>query len=200
MATKNTSESFMPSNYNVPTSGGADFMKLQDGENRFRILSTPVIGYEGWKDGKPFRREETVCSITPDMVDLDTKFDPAGKPKINHFWAFAVWNTTEKKVQILELTQKTIMSPLHDLINDADWGDPRKYDISITRTKVGDKVTYTVKPFPHKDLTAEIKTAYDDSDIDPRSILKGGNTDTASGVDFKASAQNTKANIDDVGF
>ena len=167
-------------------------MKLQDGENRFRILSAPVIGYEGWKDGKPFRREESVCSITPDMVDLDTKFT-AGKPKINHFWAFAVYNTAEKKIQILELTQKTIMGALHNFINDVEWGDPRKYDVSIVRIKTGDKTTYTVKTFPPTTLTAEVKQMYEDSDVDPRSILKGGNTDTAEGVSFKEKAQNTKA-------
>jgi hypothetical protein len=165
-------DTFFPSNYSAPSTGGADFMKFQDGENRFRILTAPVIGWEGWKDGKPFRREETVCSITPEMVDVDTKFDPAGKPKINHFWAFAAYNYAEKKVQILELTQKTIMAGIQALANDTDWGDPRKYDLNVTKVKQGDKTTYTVMNKPHKELSSEVKEAFEESDIDPRSILK----------------------------
>ena len=146
-------------------------MKFQDGDNRFRILSKVVIGTEWWKDAKPFRKEEMVCTITPDMADIDTKFNPEGKPKINAFWAFAVWNYTEKKVQILSMTQKTIMGAIHSFVNDSDWGDPRKYDLNVSKVKQGDKTTYTVKTYPPKEITKEIKQAYEDSDVDPRSIL-----------------------------
>jgi hypothetical protein len=36
-----------------------------------------------------------------------------------------VWNLDAKKIQILEITQSTILAPLQQLIQNEDLGDPR---------------------------------------------------------------------------
>jgi hypothetical protein len=48
-------DEFLPTNYEVPVSDG-NYMKLKIGENRFRVLSSAIVGYEYWtKDNKPVR-------------------------------------------------------------------------------------------------------------------------------------------------
>ena len=45
-----------------------------------------------------------------------------------------VWNYKESRIQILELTQAGLKRELVTLAKDEEWGDPRKYDISITKS------------------------------------------------------------------
>lgn len=160
--------SFLPKDYKAP-SGSSDFMKLEEGVNRFRIMSEAEIGWEGWKDNKPFRRKGAEQNITPDEVDTDEKY---GKPKISHFWAFKVFDFADKKVKILEITQKTVMKAIESLVNDEDWGDPVNYDIAIERSKNGERTVYTTKPFPPKKITGEMQDALDASTADLEALFK----------------------------
>ena len=166
--------SFLPNNYKLPETSNS-FLKLQDGENRIRILSDARVGYEGWKDSKPFRREEIVCSITPDEVDIDEKY--SGKPKINLFWAFIIWDYTDKAIKIATITQKTVLKAIEQLANDEDWGDPKEYDIAINKVKNGERTTYTVSPKPAKKLTKEIEDALEASELSIDSIFKAKEDD-----------------------
>lgn len=164
---------FLPEGYKAPT-GTSEFMKLVEGQNRFRILSKPVIGWEGWKDGKPFRREGIEKNVEKDEVDIDQKY---GKPKINHFWAFTVFDYTDKKVKLYEVTQKSIMKAIQAITEDDDWGDPEGYDLGIEKTVKGDKTSYTVKPYPPKKISPEIKEALEESTVDPESLFKDSDDD-----------------------
>lgn len=158
----------IPKDVKIPKSTG-QFAKLQDGRNKFRFLSDIVRGWEGWKDKKPFRHEGDTCKIKDAQVDKK----PDGKPNINYFWAMAVWNYAEEKVQVLEITQKTIMTPLYDMEQNADWGDLKGYDIEINKKKEGDKTSYTVLGIPPKPLSDAIKQAYEDSDVDLTKLFAG---------------------------
>lgn len=159
----------IPKNTVIPKSSG-QFAKLQDGQNRFRVLSDVVRGWEGWKDKKPFRHEGDVCKIKPEEVDLNQN----GSPNINYFWAMVVWNYTEKKVQVLTVTQKTIMGALFQLEeNTEDFGDLKNYDIIINKTKVGDKTTYNVQGTPAKPLAENIITDYEESKVDLSKLFDG---------------------------
>ncbi len=165
--------SFLPKDYKAPT-GTNEFMKLAEGSNRFRILTPAVIGWEGWKDGKPFRRSGIDQNITEDEVSIDEKY---GKPKINHFWAFTVFDYTDKKVKLYEITQKTIMKAIQAIVEDEDWGNPEEYDIAIEKAVKGEKTSYTVKPYPHKPISKEIKDAFEASSVDPESLFKDAEND-----------------------
>ena len=161
--------SFLPKDYSLPALSG-QFMKLQDGENRIRVLSDAVIGWEGWKNNKPFRHEGAECNITPDMVDVDQKYV---KPKINHFWAFVVYNCIEKKIQILQINQKTIMKKLHAFTEDEDFGDPKGYDIVISRVKNGDKTEYDAIAKPPKPVDSAIAQLYSNTEVNLNSLFEG---------------------------
>lgn len=138
---------FLPTDYEAP-SGNSSYMKIQDGENKFRILSKPIIGWLDWKDKVPhrFRFKEK-----PEK--------PLDKGPIKHFWAFLVWNYSEQSVQILEITQATIQKAIQDLSKDDEWGAPFFYDLKVTRKGKDLDTTYSITPSPKKDLMDEIKKA-----------------------------------------
>jgi hypothetical protein len=121
--------SFLPTEYTkIPTN--SDYMKLTDGQNTFRVLSSAVVGYKYWTiQNKPVRSRERWDSIPDDM-----KPEKDGTYKFDHFWAFVVWNYDETRVQILELTQVTIQGAMKAYVDNARWGDPKMYDITVTKS------------------------------------------------------------------
>lgn len=169
--------SFLPDNYDVPSAGGTNFMKFQEGENRFRILTAARLGWQGWKDNKSFNREGVEKNIEDDEVDVDEKFG-TGKPKIKHFWVFVVWDYQEEKIAILQLTQNTVMKSIKELQDDEDWGDPREYDLTVTQKKEGNFTKYSVKPSPQKPLKAAIEEAFEETDIDLDQIIFSEKSDS----------------------
>src|ERR1700751_1003661 len=102
---------FLPENYEAPKSGGS-YMKLQDGENKIRILSKPIIGWVGWENRKPIRSK----------VKPARTFDQGKEAK--HFWAFIIWNYATEAIEIMEITQRGIQKAIESLSKDSDWGAP----------------------------------------------------------------------------
>lgn len=156
MPTK-TKSSFVPEGYEVKTSGG-DFFKLNAGDNKFRILTDAVVGREGWKDNKPFRRGGADAQIDADEVDMDAK---TKKPKVNDFMAFYVYNHNDDKVQIASFTQTGIKKAIVEYASDEDWGHPTGFDITVNKTGEGLTTKYTVKPSVPKALPAAAQKIVD---------------------------------------
>lgn len=169
-------KNFLPENYTVPENENAgSYMKFQNGENRFRVLSSAVIGYECWKleNGKPTPvRGKTADEVEKKGYDRIDKFGNQQKPK--HFWAFVVYNYKEKDIEILEVTQKRIMSSIQELVNDSDWGNPKNYDVVVFRKGEGMDTEYTVQPKPAKELDKTIKEKYEKMNIDLTQLYDNG--------------------------
>jgi len=167
--------SFLPPDYKVPA-GQNNYMKFTTGENIFRILSNPIIGWEWWTDehdqeGKEIRtphRAHDYESVPVSAVDEEGR-------GVKHFWAMIVWNYQDKKIQILEITQKGIQRAIHALEKSKGWGDPKGYDISVTR--IGEKLDteYSVMPIPPKPLSDEIRSAYKNTSINLEALYEGKN-------------------------
>jgi hypothetical protein len=152
---------FMPEGYEVPSS--SNYLKLQQGDNRIRIVSTPVIGWEDWKDNKPIRFH---------MVDKpQASIDPE-KP-VKHFWAMLVWDYKAGKLAILEITQKSIQKTIQGLAKSEDWGSPLNYDITISKTGTGFDTEYSVVPVPPKALTENIKEAVLATQVNLEAMFEG---------------------------
>ena len=148
-------DNFFPTeDYKLPDN--SNYFKFKDGENNFRVLSSAIVGFEYWNtDNKPIRSKEKL-EYTPEDIRLEH-----GKPTpIKHFWAFVVWNYEAGKVQILELTQKTIMSSMQALIKNEKWGNPKGYDITVTRTGSGLDTEYQVMPNPHTEIDSGVEETY----------------------------------------
>ena len=143
--------SFLPSEYKEPENING-YMKLIEGNNSFRILSSAIVGWEYWtKDKKPVR-SKTPFEETPNIK----KNPKTGQDEpVKEFWAFVVFNYHVGKIQILEITQKTIKSGIQSLIDNPKWGDIFKYDVVITKTVTGDKTTYQVIAEPPVGETKE---------------------------------------------
>ena len=148
------------------------FAKLEKGENRFRILSDIVSGFEYWKilpDGK----KAPVRSKSP--VDMDFSDIPPNE-KVRNFWIFAVWK--DERVQVLEITQKSIQKAISSFISDEDYGDTLNYDIVINRTGDGLDTEYTITPKPPRELSDEATTSWAETleeGFDLDSIFTSGN-------------------------
>jgi len=128
----------LPSNYEVPQSGNGDlYVKLEPGENRFRILEAPTTGFIVWKDQKPTRYK--------DKSDV-----PVGSEDVKHFWFVPVW--MNDKVCFLEIAQKTVISELAFLDQNEDWGDLPDYDVLVHREGEGMETKYRVQPIPKRKL------------------------------------------------
>ena len=141
---------FLPEDYEPPVASG-NYMKLQAGENRIRILSAPVLGWEDWTpEKKPVRFHYDSKPAKP--------IDPS-RP-VKHFWAMIVWNYKEERIQILHVTQSTIRTVIGALSENEDWGAPYFYDLKIT--KKGEKVDteYSIIPCPKKPASEALRQAF----------------------------------------
>lgn len=163
--------SFLPDEYELPA-GPSKYMKFEEGQNPFRILSKPIIGYEYWTEEKGKRTPNRVRTFD----EVPEEFKGKDRANTKHFWAFVVYNRKAEQVQILEITQRTIMAGIKALVEDADWGSPLKYDIVVTRTKTGSRemdVEYSVMPRPHKALEEEVKEQSKEISINLEALYEG---------------------------
>ena len=167
---------FLPTNYKIPEE--SNYMRFGQGENIFRVLSSAIVGMEYWKttkddSGKEIRRPVRVkMGVSVDINELDK--DKKGElimPK--HFWAFVVWNRNAEKVQILEITQSGIRKKITALINSKAWGDPKEYDITITREGEGWDTEYSVMPNPKEKIDAGIVRLAKDLNINLEALFEG---------------------------
>ena len=162
--------SFLPSNYKVPTD--SKYMKFQAGDNMFRVLSDAITGWEWWTsetiDGKEVRKPNRVME---EAAIPASEIDDEQLPK--HFWAFVVWNYKDERVQILEITQKSIQMKIRALSQSKGWGDPKGYDIQVSRS--GEKLAtkYELMPIPPEKVDEEIMKKYKEMSINLPALFTG---------------------------
>lgn len=159
--------SFLPSTYEKVPKAPSNYMSFEEGTNRFRILSSAIVGYSYWNtQTKPVRSREKWATLPADI-----KPDRFGNIRINHFWAFVVWNYQENLVQILEVTQATIQRAMKIKIDNRN-GDAKGYDFIITRTD-GDPVDYDVDVAEASPLAPEIEAAYKAKPVNLEALYDG---------------------------
>lgn len=150
-------DSFLPEGYTVPDKA-RQFMKLQNGDNLVRVLTSPLLGWVIFtEDKKPVRKEfiDGNNNFTKDeLIEFKAKKNEEGHieaPK--HFWMLLVWDFQTNSPKVLEVTQVSIIKKLHAYLKDEDWGDLREYNVNITRSGTNKNDTeYDVIAKPKKDL------------------------------------------------
>jgi hypothetical protein len=155
---------FLPSGYKVPESV-SNYMKFKEEKNKFRVLDSAITGYEWWTEDASGRHPNRTKTMEE---AVDQGVDP-----IKHFWAFPVYNYQQKAVQILEITQKTIMNGIKELVKSEDWGDPKGYDITVGKTGEKLETVYSVMPSPVKPISQEIVDKYKEMDLDLTALYRG---------------------------
>src|SRR5258706_654653 len=161
---------FLPSDYQAPKSNSG-YMRFQDGENRFRIISLAIFGWEDWKDDKPIRfrynakPEKSVNPLKP----------------FRHFWAFIVWNYADAKIQILEIVQASIRKRLEELSKDVKWGQPYGYDIRVLKQGEAVETKYMVLPCTPQEIDPHIRSEFYKLPLDLEELFRAGDPFQAVG-------------------
>lgn len=159
---------FLEKGYEVPQAG-SNYMRLQKGTNKFRILSSAIVGYEYWNvDKKPVRQREK-----PKMTPADIRMEEDGSPSdFKHFWAFVVWDYADNTVKILEITQATIQRGMKMKIDNRK-GDAKGYDFIITRTGDGLGTEYDIDALDPAPLSQEAEKAYNARPVNLEALFEG---------------------------
>lgn len=168
--------------YDIPST--SNYMKFEDGDNQFRILGsfadgTVIQGIEYWKtvEGKrkPIRLAKQLDGTFPSVPMSELEINKYGDQDMpRYFWAMPVWNYQDKKVQILEITQKTILNYIKKMVSNSKWGDPINYDFIVTKAKgKNDKVEYTVTNNPKEAMPGEIMDTYKNTFINIKALFDG---------------------------
>ena len=153
----------------IPSSGGkGKFAKLDVGDNVFRFMDTPVVGYLWWDDNNSCHRVKT-ANEAPDNVDL------------KYFWQFPVY--IDGEIRIMDITQKTVLNAIQDITkSDPGYSDLGKYDIKVTGTGEGMERKYTVVPLPVKAISKDGAEAWKNGkdSWDPKAVFENGSTEVTS--------------------
>jgi len=165
---------FLPEGYEIPQEN-SQYMKFINGQNKFRILESPVLGFVYFNtNNKPVRSR--TMPVSPKDLGLNKYTGETNR--VEHFWGLKVYNFLTKRIELLEVKQKTIQSQILSFANDPDWGNPKDFNITIDKKgdyKKGEKVEYLVKFSPKgNEITAEMQKAINEIDIDFEEWLKGG--------------------------
>ena len=159
---------FLPENYKDPK-GSSNYLKLEEGNIKVRILSDVTTGWEYWTEKDNKRHPTRVRDYKQVPTEVRSAIDDKDKPKF--FWMIYVWNYDQDKAQIFEITQITIRRTIENLYKDKSWGDPKRYDLSVTRTGEGFDTEYTVVPTPPTKFSTKGK---DIPEIDMDKIFENG--------------------------
>jgi hypothetical protein len=145
---------------NATGGGYLSLSKLPDGGSvRFALLSDePLEFHECWGQAngvnKPFRfeHEPTYEDVVAEMGEFEPREGRGGPGTADVKFAIAlpVYGYETGKVQVLQLTQKSIIKELDAISQLDDYENLLDWDFQVTKTGTGLTTTYTVRPLPRK--------------------------------------------------
>ena len=187
--------SLLPEDYNASEfekesseGGQSQFFSLKDGQARtIRIMGdqdkpeTFVMGYSAWRDKKKRNAPNTDRGYSEmvEYAEIQTFTDRNGneveRKEPKKFWLFQIYNVTEKRAQVWEVTRKDIRRVLEEYERNPKWGDLNQYDITVTRTGKDMDTIYSLMPEPPKEPPSdEIIKAIKEARIDCSAVFKDG--------------------------
>jgi hypothetical protein len=160
------------------------FMKLESGKNRFRFVGNPVSGFiffgkvereDGSETSKPYRRREVEGEFSvEEMINRNVRINKDGEMEgQKYFIASLVYNYQKDKLQVLEITQKSILKALKRHIESEEYGHPSGYDLTVEKEGEGMKTDYTVVVSPPKPLSEDIEQALGEVSCDLEKLFDG---------------------------
>jgi hypothetical protein len=181
--------SFLPANYEMPTKSD-QFMKLETGNNKFRILGALHEGYLFFtEDNKPKRKRiirdangaipKNARFTLAEMIELKAKKSKekesiTGIEEQKYFWIFLVYNQLKKRFQVLEIAQKGLIKEMQAKMKKEDWADPTKYDFEISKAGAGLTTQYMVDASLPKSLPKEVLEELKTLKYSIEAIFEGG--------------------------
>jgi hypothetical protein len=173
---------FFPNDYTAPESS-SPYTKFEQGENRVRILSKPLVGLLYWVDanGNPVAKGAKPQSGNKPVRKPYKSIIPMGAD-VKEFQAFVVWNYTSQKIEIMELTQKGLMKTITNYARDEKWGDPRQYDFKISRKGSALDTEYTMMVDPKEPVDPGIQQLFLDMNVNLEELFLGGDPFNSNAV------------------
>ena len=177
-------------NSTATSSGGyLSLSKLPDGGAvRFALLADePLEFYEAWGTdngtSKPFRFEEepTYEDIVAEMGEFEPREGRGGPgtADIKFCIAAPVYNFESGKVQVLQISQKSILKEFDKISQEEDYSEITNWDFSVNKTGTGLKTEYSLRPLPRKKGSQEhVDAAWIEAKaegFDINRLLTGGN-------------------------
>jgi hypothetical protein len=129
--------------------GRNDFMRLEEGSNHVRCLTSPYQFYTHWSQDTTGQNRKLRCAVK------DCPLCQQGE-QAQARWYVGVLNRRTNKPAILEIGPQ-IFKQIMDLFKNQKWGDPRAYDVDVKRNPKGTQPLYTIIPEPKESLSAEEK-------------------------------------------
>ena len=187
--------SLLPEDYNASEfekesseGGQSQFFSLKDGQARtIRIMGdqdkpeTFVMGYSAWRDKKKRNAPNTDRGYSQmvEYAEIQTFTDRNGneveRKEPKKFWLFQIYNVTESRPQVWEVTRKDIRKILEDFERNPKWGDLTQYEITVPRTGKYLDTTYSLMPEPPIEPPSdEVIQAMNEAKIDCSVVFKGG--------------------------
>jgi hypothetical protein len=177
---------------NAGSSGGGylSVSKLPDGGSvRFALLvAQPLEGYEAWGanaegQSKPFRFdfEPTREDVIQELGEYEPREGRGGPGTVDvkFFIAAPVYNFDSGSVQVMSLTQKSIIKELDQISQMDDYDDLLAWDFNLSKKGSGLLTEYTLRPVPRKKGSQEhIDAAWIEAraaGFDISRLLTGGN-------------------------
>ena len=119
---------------NHAIAGYVAFLPLKDDPKKVKKIST--------------LEKLSSSELSARAIELGCIYPPFATQK--PFYAFTVWNYSVEAIQILEITQTSLITPLMENISDPAFDkDPSTYDFTFKRVTTGNKPTdvkYSVTP------------------------------------------------------
>ena len=160
------------------------FMKFVQGKNRIRFVGNPISGFvfygkikreDGSEALKPYRRRESEGEFSlEEMINRDVRMKPDGEIEGQKYFVMGlVYNHQKEKLQVLEITQKSILKALKSYVESEEYGHPSGYDLTIEKKGDGLNTEYTVIVSPPKPLSDQIVEAVGNTSCDLQKIFDG---------------------------
>ncbi len=162
------SNEFLPDGYELPEKSNG-FTITKD-KQTVRILGNSATNtfLTGWIDWKPGEKKQKVFTLK-EQPKL-WKDDP------RHTWVLPVYNYGKWQVEMWEITQKTVLSKINELIK---WkrGNPNDYDLEVWKKGESMQTEYFVETLPDgkQPISKAIEEKYSQYTVDFTEYLKSGN-------------------------
>lgn len=140
--------------------------KADNGEHKIRILSDPINGWLDWIVEPPVKPGGKDQWTPVRTLPTDKRPPISAEREPIAFWSMVIWNYNENRLVIWDLTQGSIIKKLKELNNSKNFGDPKNYDLIVTKTKSHNgKTTYDILPLPPSPLSERIKEFYEKTPV-----------------------------------
>jgi len=145
------------------------YTKFANGTTTVRMFGEPFFYYETWLDKDGGGRTPKRFAL-----DSDIPVSELGPDGVKQVMSIVVYNYGDKAIQVMSVSQKTILKAIKGYSQNKKYGDPTGYDININKEGEGKQTRYTVIADPKEDVSDEVQKAYDQESIDLEMLLLNG--------------------------